>query len=139
MNVLFLDTSYLIALLRRSDALHERAVAWRRRITGRLLTTEYVVVEFLDAMAAAPVRRAAVETVTALRSSSAVEVVPATSAILTDAISVFAQHADKEWGLTDCASFVVMRARGVHEALTGDRHFEQAGFRALLRTAPNQA
>jgi predicted nucleic acid-binding protein len=40
---------------------------------------------------------------------------------------------DKEWSLTDCISFVVMRDRGIEQALTGDEHFEQAGFAALLR------
>ena len=34
--------------------------------------------------------------------------------------------------LTDCISFVVMKQYDLHEALTADHHFEQAGFRALL-------
>jgi predicted nucleic acid-binding protein len=55
-------------------------------------------------------------------------------AILSDrALELYQQHADKEWTLTDCASFVVMRERGITAALTGDRHFEQAGFTALLK------
>jgi predicted nucleic acid-binding protein len=40
---------------------------------------------------------------------------------------------DKDWSLTDCISFVVMNAESISEALTGDEHFEQAGFVALLR------
>lgn len=40
---------------------------------------------------------------------------------------------DKEWGLTDRVSFVVMQAREIADALTTDEHFQQAGFRALLR------
>jgi predicted nucleic acid-binding protein len=40
---------------------------------------------------------------------------------------------DKGWSLTDCISFVVMEERGIHEALTGDHHYEQAGFTALLK------
>ena len=37
--------------------------------------------------------------------------------------------------LTDCISFVLMSEEGIAEALTGDHHFEQAGFTALLRVA----
>jgi predicted nucleic acid-binding protein len=43
------------------------------------------------------------------------------------------EYADKRWTLTDCVSFVIMRERYVSEALTGDKHFEQAGFVALLK------
>lgn len=35
--------------------------------------------------------------------------------------------------LTDCISFVVMEDEKIVDALTGDKHFEQAGFNALLK------
>lgn len=41
--------------------------------------------------------------------------------------------ADTFWSLTDCLSFVVMQREGITDALTGDKHFEQAGFVALLK------
>lgn len=44
-----------------------------------------------------------------------------------------ARCSDKDWSLTDCTSFVVMEAEGLKDALTGERHFEQAGFNALLK------
>jgi predicted nucleic acid-binding protein len=47
-------------------------------------------------------------------------------------VELFASRTDKEWSLTDCTSFVVMEEQGLSEALTADRHFEQAGFIALL-------
>jgi len=50
-------------------------------------------------------------------------------------LELYRQRPDKEWGLTDCLAFVVMRQRGLTEALTSDEHFEQAGFKALLRQA----
>ena len=46
---------------------------------------------------------------------------------------LYQERKDKEWQLTDCISFVVMKDEGVKEALTGDRHFDQAGFTALLK------
>ena len=48
-------------------------------------------------------------------------------------IEYIEQRKDKDWSLTDCLSFAVMHARDLSEALTGDHHFQQAGFRALLR------
>ena len=48
---------------------------------------------------------------------------------------MYVSHTDKEWSLTDCISFVVMRNRGIRRALTADAHFEQAGYAALLRPA----
>ena len=49
------------------------------------------------------------------------------------ALNFYHRHSDKEWSLTDCTSFIVMRDQGIKEALTGDKHFEQAGFVALLK------
>jgi len=45
---------------------------------------------------------------------------------------LYLDRMDKGWSLTDCISFVIMSERGISEALTTDRHFEQAGFSALL-------
>jgi len=49
------------------------------------------------------------------------------------AFNLFKQRKDKEWGLVDCLSFIVMQNRGITDALTADTHFQQAGFRALLK------
>jgi uncharacterized protein len=45
---------------------------------------------------------------------------------------LFFGRRDKDWGLTDCISFVLMKQEEVHDALTADIHFRQAGFNALL-------
>lgn len=52
------------------------------------------------------------------------------------ALDLYEDRPDKRWGLTDCISFVVMRENELFEALTADRHFEQAGFVALLLRDP---
>lgn len=132
----FVDTAYLIALVLTDDEHHSRAVAWNRIIPGSLLSTEYVLVEFADALWEPPLRPLVVETVAVLRRRPAVRVVPASTSLFDEALAMFHSHRDKEWGLTDCISFIVMRREGVTDALTSDHHFEQAGFRALLRGDP---
>jgi len=50
--------------------------------------------------------------------------------------TLYQQRPDKEWGLTDCISFVVMQEQGISEAFTSDHHFTQAGFTILLSHKP---
>jgi predicted nucleic acid-binding protein len=92
-----------------------------------------VLDELLAALSPLPERTFAILGVDAIRMNPNVEVVPQTSIQFREAFDRYKQMADKEWSLTDCASFEIMKARGVSEALAHDHHFEQAGFVALLR------
>ena len=58
---------------------------------------------------------------------------PQTSDQFERALSRYEERIDKDWSLTDCASFLIMEAEGMGAALTHDQHFAQAGFQALLR------
>ena len=68
-----------------------------------------------------------------LRSSDKVEILTADERLWNEGLQLFADRPDKEWSLTDCISFVAMERESLTEALTGDRHFEQAGFTGLLK------
>jgi len=48
-------------------------------------------------------------------------------------LALYSARRDKSWSLTECISFEVMAGFGLVEALTGDHHFEQAGYRASLK------
>jgi predicted nucleic acid-binding protein len=67
-----------------------------------------------------------------LEADPSVEIIPLTDQLYFRALQLFQEREDKEWGLTDCISFVVMDDEGITEALTADGHFRQAGFHALL-------
>ena len=59
-------------------------------------------------------------------------VIPASRALQDRGLELYRQRPDKDWSLTDCISFVVMQDHDITDALTADRHFEQAGFVPLL-------
>jgi predicted nucleic acid-binding protein len=136
MMATFIDTSFLLAMVLEPDEHHRRALAWRKHVLPPFITTEYVLLEFLDALVRAPLRARAVKTIRELRSDEDLHIVPGNSSLLNEAIELYSSYTDKEWSLTDCASFTVMRREGILQALTSDHDFEQAGFRALLRFDP---
>jgi uncharacterized protein len=89
--------------------------------------------EVADALAESESRPRVRDFILHLRASPGCEVIPASRDLLDRGLDIYHQHADKQWTLTDCTSLVVMRERGLSEALTADHHFEQAGFTALLK------
>jgi predicted nucleic acid-binding protein len=133
-KTVFADTGYWEAVLNPNDRLHEKARAASAALGKvRIVTTEMVLSELLAALSKLPVRGFAVAGVDRIRSNPNVEVVPQTSLQFAHAYELYRSRKDKEWSLTDCASFEVMTARGLSEALAHDQHFEQAGFVAIMR------
>jgi predicted nucleic acid-binding protein len=132
---IFLDTAYVNALVNTRDQWHGAAVRWERRLAEdrrRLLTTEFVLIEIADGLAVVRFRGHAARVIALLQQSPLVEIIPASSELFGGALALYQRRGDKDWGLTDCSSFVVMGARGHSAALTTDDHFRQAGFRSLL-------
>jgi predicted nucleic acid-binding protein len=99
----------------------------------RMVTTEEVLLEVGNSLARLRFRPAAAQLLQSLTNDSQVEVEPINAAWFRRGLQLFEARPDKEWGLVDCVSFVVMQDRGITDALTSDEHFEQAGFIALLR------
>lgn len=135
-NEVFLDTSFAIALSSPKDCFHKRAVLLAEQLQEagtRLVTTRAVMLEIGNALSKERHRAAAIRLLSALEADPAVEVIPCSEHLYTLAFQLYKERADKEWGLTDCVSFVVMASRELGDALTTDEHFGQAGFRVLLR------
>lgn len=135
-NEVFLDTAYAIALANAKDQFHEKAVAVAkelRRQKTRLITTRAVLLEIGNALSGQRFRTAAVKLLDALEADPTVGIVTVTDGLYNQALNLYRTRPDKEWGLVDCLSFVVMQERQLTSALTTDMHFQQAGFRVLLR------
>ena len=138
MREVFADAGYWVAVQNPDDQFHQRAIAVAERLGPcRIITTEMVLVEFLNFVCGAGEHnlRLASDTVMKLQDNSSVEIVAQTSAQFSDALSRYSDRLDQRWSLTDCASFLLMEQRGITEALAYDRDFEQAGFIPLLRYA----
>ena len=134
MKQIFADTGYWIGLVHPRDQIHRKVIKITQQLSSvRLLTTEMVLVELLNSFSDSPFRRAVAGMVLKLRNDGNVRIVPQTSEQFEGALRRYKQSADKNWSLTDCASFEVMEAEQIQSALTHDQHFAQAGFETLLR------
>lgn len=136
MPPVFADTGYWIALLFVNDDLHNRAIEVRRRnAKSPIITSEMVLTEFLNECGkrGTHYRKGAVALVEGLYASDAVQILPQTPTLFADALTLYKNRPDKQWSLTDCASFTICHENGVIEAFAHDNHFAQAGIKPLLR------
>ncbi len=133
MSTVFADAFYFVGLLNRADQHHARVVAAARGWHDEILTTEGVLIEFADALAESASRHLVSQFIRDLEQDPKVKIVRNSTDLFRRGLQLYEDRPDKGWSLTDCISFVVMAEEGLREALTGDRHFEQAGFRALFR------
>jgi hypothetical protein len=128
----FADTAFWLALVVRQDSYHARAHAWATRIDGVITTTMAVILETANTLSRPVWRPHAIRLIDRLRRRDDVEIVDLDGNCFNRGWDLYRNRPDKSWGLVDCISFVVMRERGLTAALTTDRHFAQAGYRALL-------
>lgn len=132
MKEVFADTYYFLALLSPNDEGHAGAELWSARSGLRMLTTAWILAEVADGLAGPPTRHIARAWLQGIHKASHVRIVPSSDRWFQVGVQLFLNRPDKAWSLTDCISFCVMRHTRVNDALTADKHFEQAGFRALL-------
>lgn len=134
-EVVFLDTSYAVALSAPTDGHHQRARILAHELKtakAKLITTRAVLLEIGNTLARQRYRAGAIHLLRALEADLDVAKLPLTEDLYARALELFESRPDKEWGLIDCASFVVMSDHGISKALTADEHFQQCGFQALL-------
>ena len=124
----FVDTGYILALVNENDQHHAEAVALSQKFDDQpIVVTDAVLLEIGNALSRMD-RDAAVQIIEDLRESTGVTVVNLTPELFESAFDLYRRHTDKQWGLVDCVSFVVMRRMDLKIALAFDQHFAQAGF-----------
>ncbi len=134
-NEVFLDASYAIALSSTNDQFHAKAVTLAFELeknNTRIITTRAVILEIGNALAKLRFRNDAIRLLHSLENDLTITIIPLSEDIFQRAFALFQQRKDKEWGITDCISFIVMKDKRLKDAISADEHFRQAGFRALL-------
>jgi len=133
--MMLLDTSGLLCLHFSTEPLHTQACAAYQKATIRL-THNYVIAEYVALANARRFPRASVlDFVVDLLGNPDIETIWVDESLHRAAVELLTLRQDKTYSLCDAVSFVLMRQRGVAEALTTDRHFEQEGFVRLLKPA----
>ncbi|MEI8372904.1 MAG: PIN domain-containing protein [Planctomycetota bacterium] len=133
MKPVFADTVYYLALTNPRDQYAASATRFTVEFSGSFVTTAWVLTEVANSLARGPNRALFYELYRDLAGDHRITIVLPTEDLFGQGIELYSQRPDKEWSLTDCISFIVMRQYGLTDAVTADHHFEQAGFTVLLR------
>lgn len=130
---IFIDTSFVIALINKKDLYHDKALELSIKYENYpLITTEAVLLEIGNALAM-KFKKEAIKIIEAFNTSDTVRIVEYNIAIFEKAFEIYKGYSDKTWGIVDCISFIVMKENSIVNALTSDNHFKQAGFKALMK------
>jgi uncharacterized protein len=135
MSALFADTYFFVAYLNPKDDCHDLAVHHMTMRPERIVTTVWVLAELGNFLAGYRSRRLFVPLVRRLRGEHRVVIVPASNGLFERGLALYGRCRDKDWSVTDCISFTLMKEKALTQALTGDHHFEQAGFAILFKPA----
>ena len=128
----FIDTSFVVALVNKRDQYHSQALELASHFDKRpLATTDAVLLEVGNALAR-NFKNESIQIIDHFLSSEDVQIVNLNPELFRQAFELYRTHLDKDWGLIDCISFIVMRNLDLSLSLTADKHFEQAGFHALI-------
>jgi len=129
---MLLDTSGLLCLLSKDEPEHAEAVSCYKAGTSRFVHN-YILAEFIPLARVRGVSRIeSLEFSRRMQNDRRVAMVWVTQETHQTAMDLLFKRMDKAYSLCDAVSFVLMRERGMTEALTTDRHFEQEGFTRLL-------
>lgn len=131
---MLIDTSGWYCVLVEEDRQHVDAL--RIYSTSRTRVTHSFVVAELIALCERRhfSRSRTLKFVSAMLTDQDVRVVWVDEELVRAAFALLLDRSDKLWSLCDAASFILMDELGITEALTTDRHFEQAGFVKLLES-----
>lgn len=130
--MIFVDTSFWVAVRNRRDMHHVEAETLLRGLADQqLVTSNHVRGETWTYLRRKAGHRSAVSFLDVLERSERVEVVHAAPDVERRALAWLRKRDDREYSFVDATSFQLMRSLKVRDALAFDGDFTAAGFREL--------
>lgn len=127
-NRYFLDTSFIIALINERDQYHQTANDLANYYDDSfLITSDAILLEIANGLSR-NYKQEATQLLEYLLNAETVEIIHVTPELFYQGFDLYKNFQDKEWGLVDCISFVIMKNQNITHALSFDHHFQQAGF-----------
>lgn len=127
--MIFVDTSFWVALRQRRDTNHAVAVElWPEHADSALVTTTAVRGETWTFLRRRSGHSAATGFLDALTKSPRVQVLHVEEDLDRRALRWLRQHDEREYSYVDATSFAIMRERRIRSALAFDGDFAAAGF-----------
>lgn len=131
LNQVFIDTSYIIALINEKDNYHKKAIDLADIYDGfNMIISEPILLKIGNALSR-NYKEEACQVIDDFLGAENVELIALTSDLFQKGFALYKKYQDKDWGLVDCISFVIMWDYQITDVLTFDRHFAQAGFHLL--------
>jgi uncharacterized protein len=127
--VIFVDSSFWIALADERDERHEQATAvLREHSDSSLVTTNHVVGETWTFLRKRHGHRIALRFLDSIEGAARLRVVATPSEVEDEAWRWLRRHDERVYSFVDATSFALMRSLRIREALAFDGDFEAAGF-----------
>lgn len=132
--MIFVDSGALVARYVADDQYHRAASQlWDELAASRepLVTSNFVLDETFTLVGRRAGYSFAAERARFIYASRRFRILRPTEGDELLAIDLFAKFADQKISFTDCLSFALMRAEGIHRVFSFDRHFRLAGFEVI--------
>ena len=127
--MIFVDTSFWIALRNRRDPHHEEAEALLRQFSdAALVTSNHVRGETWTYLRRRAGHGAAVGFLDAVERSPRIRVLVVDAKQEDEALRWLRRHDEREYSFVDATSFALMRTSKIRQALAFDGDFTAAGF-----------
>jgi len=131
----FIDTSALTAIINEADALHPAAVELHHQFRAtqtRLITSDWVLAEFLCVVARPLFRARASGIIRLLKASPRVTIIKASRGNWDRAFDFFERYSDKAWSFVDCSSMLICEDRGIRRVFTYEAIFGSSAWKSYF-------